>query len=98
MIQLPRSVERTRPEPPPLEVLTSNVQPLAIWRDCAKPFQIGGLGSVMPAPLETVEIREVCDTHETRLTPQLLRRIRHLDDAYRDERIKQINEKSSRIR
>ena len=72
-------------------IFASNVQAFAVWRDCGKAIEIGGMGGVVPQQLETTEISAVCQVYDIKLTPSLLRRIRHLDDAWRDERVQQLN-------
>lgn len=59
-------------------------------------MQIGGLGGVISNEVNTTEIEAVARVYDTPVTPDLLRRIRTLDDAYRQESMKRLNKGSGK--
>lgn len=73
----------------------SNLPALGIWVRCRKPVQIGMTGAI-PVGVETTEIEAVCRACKTELTVTLLHRIRHLDTAYRDAVIEDLNNRNKR--
>lgn len=53
-----------------------------------------GMAGAIPSGVETVEIEAVCRVFNTELTPDLHGRIRHLDHAYRDAVVEDLNKRA----